>query len=277
MNFKFKKLAIALALSAIATSANAAIDSNSGNSELVFSAWDSVAGVGYTYDLNWDKYLNDIVGIDQATTANATLLTNATVKSSMIGAKGVIFDGALTGLPFASASNVQWSLVAFDNVGRTRLLTTKNSLDTNPFASTNNQEKAAVTVFGAYASQSNSYADPLLLDTYAVTSDTNGAAYAGNAGVGLSNNIVDNTNALGGSSFLYMLAQSTQVSSSAQSLQTQVFSFDGTSIVARTYLDAGVWRLNVAAVPEADTSGMMLAGLGLMGFIARRRRNGAAK
>jgi hypothetical protein len=27
----------------------------------------------------------------------------------------------------------------------------------------------------------------------------------------------------------------------------------------------------VAAVPEADTSAMLLAGLGLMGFIARRR------
>lgn len=29
----------------------------------------------------------------------------------------------------------------------------------------------------------------------------------------------------------------------------------------------------VAAVPEADTSAMMLAGLGLMGFVARRRKN----
>ena len=29
---------------------------------------------------------------------------------------------------------------------------------------------------------------------------------------------------------------------------------------------------SVAAVPEADTSAMMLAGLGLMGFVARRRR-----
>lgn len=30
---------------------------------------------------------------------------------------------------------------------------------------------------------------------------------------------------------------------------------------------------SVAAVPEADTSAMMLAGLGLMGFVARRRRS----
>ena len=33
----------------------------------------------------------------------------------------------------------------------------------------------------------------------------------------------------------------------------------------------GVEYLNIAAVPEVDTSGMMIAGLGLMGFIARRR------
>jgi hypothetical protein len=30
----------------------------------------------------------------------------------------------------------------------------------------------------------------------------------------------------------------------------------------------------VAAVPEADTSAMFLAGLGLMGFVARRRTRG---
>lgn len=52
------------------------------------------------------------------------------------------------------------------------------------------------------------------------------------------------------------------------------------SEVTKTLL--GNWNLatngtlsytSVAAVPEADTSAMMIAGLGLMGFIARRRNN----
>jgi hypothetical protein len=33
---------------------------------------------------------------------------------------------------------------------------------------------------------------------------------------------------------------------------------------------------SVAAVPEPETYGMMLMGLGLMGFVARRRRNDQA-
>ena len=74
MKFKLNTLVAAVVLSASAMSANAAFTSNNGNSELVFSAWDADAGVGYTYDLNWDKFLNNLVGIDQATTAagNAT-------------------------------------------------------------------------------------------------------------------------------------------------------------------------------------------------------------
>jgi hypothetical protein len=58
MNFKLKALLAAVVLSAASTSANALVDSNAGNSEFVFSAWDFNAGVGYTYDLNWGAYLN---------------------------------------------------------------------------------------------------------------------------------------------------------------------------------------------------------------------------
>ena len=48
---------------------------------------------------------------------------------------------------------------------------------------------------------------------------------------------------------------------------------DGNGNLFTAYLSnvGGVEYLNIAAVPEADTSGMMIAGLGLMGFIARRR------
>jgi hypothetical protein len=282
MNFKLKALVAAVVLSAAATSANAAIDANAGNSELVFSAWDSVAGVGYTYDLNWDKFLNDMVGIDQAAnaTGNALLAANAVVKSSMIGAGGVIFDDVLTGLPFANSANVQWNLGAYDSgVGRARLLITQGD-SALPFTSTNNQIKAAAAGFSGYAPASNGFITTPALDTYAVTSDTNGSAYAGNMGNGFVNNVVDTTNVLGGSSFMYLLAPTTLASSAAASFSQQLFSFDGKAIVAKTYLQDGAWRLNVAAVqavPEPETNAMMLAGLGLMGFIARRRRNNLAK
>ncbi|MDO9050413.1 MAG: PEP-CTERM sorting domain-containing protein [Methylotenera sp.] len=283
MNFKLKALVAAVVLSAAATSANAAISAgtSNGNSELVFSAWDSVAGVGYTYDLNWSKFLNDFVGIDQSTTTgNAALAANAVVQSSMIGAGGVIFDDVLTGFNLAGSSNVQWNLGAFDNFGRTRLLMTQGDAGL-PFASTNNQVKAAVTGFIGYVSQANSIViDKSVEDTFNTSVVADGQAYAGNMGNGFVNNLADTTNVLGGTSFMYFLAPTTQASSAAQALQQQLFSFDGKAIVAKTYLQNDQWRLQVAAVqavPEPETNAMMLAGLGLMGFIARRRRNNLAK
>jgi hypothetical protein len=286
MKFNLKALVAAVALSATAMSANAALDSGNTlgiGSELAFSAYDVTTGIGYTYDLNWNKYLNDIVGVDQAanTAGNATLLANAKVASSLIGAGGVIYDDVLTGLPFgADTSNVQWYLGAYDSQGRTRLLTTKDSTDATAYSSTSNQVKTAVTIFSGYAPSSDAFiVDPAAvanydLDAYAVTAETNGAAYAGNAGNAFNNNIKDMTNLMGSQSFMYLLAQSTQASSNIAALQTQLTAVNGDKIVAKTYQQGGVWRLNisaVAAVPEPESYAMFLAGLGLMGFIARRR------
>ncbi|MFA7349556.1 MAG: PEP-CTERM sorting domain-containing protein [Methylotenera sp.] len=283
MNFKLKALVAAVVLSAAATSANAAIDLNAGNSEFAFSAWDSVAGVGYTYDLNWSKFLNDMVGIDQAATAtgNATLLANAKVASSMIGANGVIFDDVLTGFNLANSSNVQWNLAAVDtSSGRTRMLTTQGDTFDAAFTSTSNQAKSAATAFSLYTSGSNGKVTVPGTDTFANTIQADGSAYAGVAGNNWNGNVADTTNVMGGTSFMSFLAQSTQASSSQAGLQQQLFSFDNKAIVAKTYLQDGAWRLQVAAVqavPEPETNAMFLAGLGLMGFIARRRRNSLTK
>jgi hypothetical protein len=280
VKLNIKTLAAAVALSAAAMSANAAIESNNGNSEFVFSAWDVQTGVGYTYDLNWNKYLNDLVGADLTpnTANNATLLANAKVGASLIGSNGVIFDDVLTGLPFTSdLANVEWNLNAFDNVGRTRMLITKDSTNSEVFASTTNQVKAAVTADSVYAPQADSFIDPsrtALADTYAITADTFGAGYAGNFGSGWVGNTFDTTNVLGSQSFLYLIAQSTQASSSAAGLFGQVTAFDGADIVAKTYLAQDGWHLQIAAVqavPEPETYAMLIAGLGLMGFSARRR------
>ena len=62
---------------------------------------------------------------------------------------------------------------------------------------------------------------------------------------------------------------------------TKLNNRSGTALTVTPYTGSA-WNLSstgvlnytsaVAAVPEADTSAMMLAGLGLMGFVARRRR-----
>lgn len=290
MKFNLKALVAAVALSATAMSANAAIEQNygaatgiNGGSDFVFSAWDINTGVGYSYDLNWNKYLTDFIGADASANAagNATVLNNAKVATSLVGAGGVIFDDVLTGLPFgADTSNVQWSLGAFDAFGRTRMLITKDTTDAAAFAPTSNNVKAAVTGFSSYAAQADGFMQgaataDFTLDSYAVTSDTNGAAYAGNMGNAFVNNLSDTTNSLGSQSFIYLLAQSTQASSNLAALQQQLKTVNGDSIVVKTYQQNGQWRLNiaaVAAVPEPESYAMFLAGLGLMGFIARRRK-----
>ena len=279
MKFKLNTLVAAVVLSATAMSANAAFSSNNGNSEFVFSAWDADAGVGYTYDLNWDKFLNDLVGVDQAATAagNTLLAANAKVSSSLIGTNGIIFDDVLTGLPFTGASleNAQWNLASFDNVGRTRLLITQD-VNGLPFTSNNNQEKAAVTLLGAYSVTSNGLiVNPSLDDGYAVTTVADIAAYAGVYGAGYNNNLSKTTNAFGATSNMFLLAQTTQASSAAPSFLQQLTSVTGDAVFAKTYFQDGQWRLQVAVVPEPETYAMLLAGLGFIGAIARRRNKQA--
>jgi uncharacterized protein YukE len=148
-----------------------------------------------------------------------------------------------------------------------------------PFTSTNNQVKAAVTGYGTYYPQNNGLITVPAADTFSTSTTTDGIKWPGNLGSTINGNIADSSNVMGGQSFMYFLAQTTQASSAAQALQQQLFSFDGNAVVAKTYLQDGVWRLNISAapIPEPETNAMFLAGLGLMGFIARRRRNSLTK
>ena len=88
-------------------------------------------------------------------------------------------------------------------------------------------------------------------------------------------NAFDATAALGTNLNFYSITRPATTGNVTQTVKTQFVQGVGGP--------ADVWNLNasglltytgaaVAAVPEADTSAMMLAGLGLMGFVARRRR-----
>lgn len=278
MKFKFKTLLAAVALATSAVSANAAIEigSTTGGSELVFSAWDINTGIGYTYDLLANFKLESFIGADVATSANATMLANAVVSNSLItGPNGQILDVALTGFPFTSTvANVEWNLNAVDFTGRNRLLTTKDITDVNPFSSTSNQVRSAATGMNSYYAQANAFAVDANEDTYSLTVAADGAAYAGNYGSGWNNNLGDTTNIMGASSFVYFAAQPTQASSATAGLFKQMATANGENLVVTTYQQGGQWRLNlsVAAIPEPETYAMFLAGLGMMGAVARRRK-----
>jgi len=287
MNFKLKTLVAAAVLAVSATSSNAAIQlgANTAGSELVFSAW-STTGVGYTFDLLSALTATSFLGADAAASGagnaagNATVLANAVVNNSLItGPNGQILDVALTGIPFtAAATNVQWSLTTLDNSGRTRLMTTIDNSITSPSPITTNNAKQAVTLLNSYYAASEGFVTVPGDDTFAVTSDQNGAAYAGNFGDNQSNTIFDNTNLLGSSSFMYLVAQSTLANVNQAGLIKQMATAAGENLVATTYLQGNEWRLNLsvaqtAPIPEPETYAMFLAGLGMMGAVARRRKS----
>jgi hypothetical protein len=283
MKFKFKTLLAAVALATSAASANAAIElgSTTGGSELVFSAWDNNTSTGYTFDILTALKLESFIGADTAFTANQQMLDNATISNSLItGPNGQILDVALTGFPFTSSvANVEWNFAAVDNISRNRLITTKDSNDASPVAATNVGVNAAVTVYNSYFSQASSLAANQGnndVDGFNTSILADGPAYAGNFGNNFAGNLWDTTNAMGDSSFVYLAARGIQASSGGaqQALFKQLATANGENLVASTYQQGGQWRLNlsVAAIPEPETYAMFLAGLGMMGAVARRRK-----
>ncbi len=72
----------------------------------------------------------------------------------------------------------------------------------------------------------------------------------------------------------YKIARGATSGNSIDSIKTQFLGEDLTSMDKWNLSSQGLLTYtSVAAVPEADSTAMMIAGLGLMGFIARRRKS----
>lgn len=281
MNFKTKTLVVAaIAAMAMSGAANARIQdaAGTGGSEFVFSAWDAQAGVGYTFDLNWGATLDTLFGADTAYTTAA----NANIANGLADSNGIIYDSVLTGINFADYTNVQWNLGAADNIGRNRLMVTLGDTAANLITS-NANTKNAVTAFSAnYIAPVNgkgtNVGTTIAFDGYAnTTAAADGTAYAGAASFGntFAGKLNDTTVLMGESTSLWMLgmnsSSTTGTAGSAAGWLNQVKLADGRTVFAKTYLAEDGYHLQISAVPEADSWAMLLAGLGLMGFIARRR------
>lgn len=263
MKFKFKALVASLALVA-ALPANAAIDlASTGNSSLVLTLIDSTANVSATFDLGFNK--NSFVQ-----TANQTF----NITTGDYAAAWTSFVAA------ADMSRVQYAVFAADNVGSgagARSLFTTGSTD--PLTS------VGTTSFGTSLSAFDTYlnANNQLSTNFSATNGgsfasasaglanaNDGAAYGGNGGkIG---NFGADTNGLVGTNLnVYNILSGANglAQTSVTKLAIDGFNpyFNLTSAGELSYVTA------VAAVPEADTSAMMLAGVGLMAFIARRRKS----
>lgn len=85
---------------------------------------------------------------------------------------------------------------------------------------------------------------------------------------------VDTTATLGTDLGFYSLTRPTSTSNLVQMVKTQ-FMHENNIVDADTWNLSATGHLNYTAyiLPEADTNAMMLMGLGLMGFLVRRRKN----
>ena len=272
---KLKSIIGALALSIFATSASAGgvtplstaaftTLADSGNSSLVFSAWNSTGS--YTFDLG--TLLNTIVGADTVAStggANATPNTNNTLTAATTSGSGS-YDIKLTGFAATAfaASGSSWNLVAADSLSRNRALITQ-ATTTAGQSITNDTVGLMATGLDNYLSLVGS---GTLTNPAAATSNdlwwANGASWGDTLGGATSGTAL----AYGSIGQLFLAYQKSNNPDNG-ALDA---GFSNLNYVAFTHLVGSDVYLTIQAVPEADTSGMMIAGLGMMGFIARRRK-----
>ena len=111
-------------------------------------------------------------------------------------------------------------------------------------------------------------------DGVAITYQAEGLAYAGGIGSNFAGKGVANSGSLDDTLDLWVFGQTNQLASNTSAGKFgQLMDEAGNAISAKVYLAAdGMYHLQISAVPEPETYAMLLAGLGLIGAAARRRR-----
>jgi hypothetical protein len=270
ITFMKLKLIAAAAAMVVAGSANAAIGALAGNGELFFNIWDSTgsATLALTLPTLPTATANTITTFESAVAAGTTfseVFNNSVVNSFIAGV--------------ANTANLQWNITAFDGQGANRLLSTY-TVGTNPLTTQPIPDDSVIrSAVGAGRTFVGNVNIDMGTTASAVKVASSAASFAG--GTGFGSNIGGNLNystagTLGNSSFASGLgfwrvdALST---GTAAPTYTQYLAGGANAVHAWVNYDAANGlTLTVAAVPEPETFAMLIAGLGLMGALARRRR-----
>ena len=295
MNFKLNLLAAA-ALMAASVPALAAMDGAlSGNGELLLNVRyyngaanggaDDISGV---FDLG--VTMNDFLANKNTSGFNMSWNLNAANYGSAF-ADILAFAGA-------NAANIEFNVIALDSTnpelaGGTRYLTTAA---VNAFPALSNSGLngwssmdayvIANNVRGTHATQANGASTAVQADGSAINPVYFGAINGPAGDNWAGKTTADTTAKLGVAQNFYFLTTSSLSNTAASSKSLFGYDLDGNGLLSSTGLlgnEFGKWNVTAdgmvsfanpaaAPVPEASTYGMMLAGLGLVGFMARRRK-----
>lgn len=260
---KFKLLAIA-AVMAVSGAANAAAIDNgaAGNGGLMLNVWDA----SNSYTLNLTDAAHPNITIDGFQTIVGTGLVDLTWNAD------ALFTSFLS---TANLASLQWNVVAGEGMGARRMLDTF----TSPSPSSTKTNDVIRTAVGGLLTATNNVNVALTGSTNSAVFALGTAGYAGklgnNAGGLLNFNnagTVANNTFASGLNFMRIDALATGV------LKSTYTTYAVATSDVKVYLDSAnaLHIAAVAAVPEPETYAMLMAGLGLMGAIARRRNKKSA-
>ncbi len=273
MKFQYKALVAALALSAATVPAQAAMTmATTGDSSMILTLLDFGNNTSATFDLGYSYSTFQNLIVDSHT--NGTMSADGLTKSFAFDlSTGDYADAWSTFFSTASASTTTWAIYAADGTGsgagsRGIISTYKSGSN----LTNSNQLQTSIANFNSYMNNNTPLGNHLAVDDGAsvVTSNLS-QAFAGRA---VAYGATGRINAQGHVSMNSLDTSMTVVQQTMGATQASAPSFQtlGLNGDFQFKMNSNGMLEFVVPVPEADSYAMLLAGLGVVGLVARRRK-----
>jgi len=288
MKLKFKLMAAAVALAASAGANAAILDSDMGNGtppppygELFFTIYDAGAtdakddDRAYVLDLGW--LANGGLIDNWGSVASNPSVVLAADKQAFGTIYSVAADANLQSFLATSTdtSRLLWNIAAGDSLGTDRVLTTATSISLVQTPTYTQFRSGFASKIDGYLPYVNDAGIPDAGSILLSGAGAGLAAWSNNFGGG---SAFSNAAGLGDSLNFFMLSEKATTGTTTKATVQQYMADANTAMQWTLAANGGLTygAVAVAAIPEPSEYALMLAGLGMLGFMARRRLNNRA-